>query len=68
MWYLRGSTAFKVSFRQDNIFPCEAGTVNHMCGREKPLGYVQFSFPVCLASLSPSPPPSHFINGFCNYW
>lgn len=25
MWYLRGSIAFKVSFQQDNIFPCEAG-------------------------------------------
>lgn len=43
-------------------------TVNHMCGREKPVGYVQYSLPLCLASLSPSPPPTHFINGFCNYW
>lgn len=43
-------------------------TVHHMCGREKPVGYVQYLFPLCLASLSPSPPPTHFINGFCNYW
>lgn len=25
MWYLRGRTAFKVYFQQDNVFPCEAG-------------------------------------------
>lgn len=37
-------------------------TVNHMCGREKPSGYVQYLFPF----VSPPHPP--FINGFCNYW
>lgn len=69
MWYLWGRAAFKVYFQQDNIFPREVGTtVNHMCGREKPGGYVQYLLPLCLASLSPAPPPSHFINGFCNYW
>lgn len=69
MRYLWGRAAFKVYFQQDNIFPREAGTtVNHMCGREKPVGYVQYLLPLCLASLSPAPPPSHFINGFCSYW
>lgn len=36
-------------------------TVNHMCGREEPVGYVQYLFPLCLASLSPHPLPAALL-------
>lgn len=56
-------------FSRTTIFPRETGTtVNHMCGREKPVGYVQSLLLLCIASPTPLPPPTYLINDFWNYW
>lgn len=68
VWYLRGRAAFKVSFQQDNIFPCEVGSNSESYVREgKARGLCTVLIPF-VSHFPPPSPPTHFINGFCNYW